>query len=454
MAKKNPESVYEYVETDRIIPNPDNPRKNIGDLQELKDSIKAFGILQNLTVTTESEQEKYVVVCGHRRLAAAQEIGLKAVPCAIVKEMPKKDQIAMMLQENMQRGDLNYQEEAQAFQMMLNLGETIKEIVKKTGLSETKVRHRVKLNELDQDALEKAMARNITINELILLEKIKDTATRNKLLEDIGTNQFEWRVEAAEKEEKKQYATEEIKHMLPDAEFTMNWSQYPEVCSLKYDKVTPAALKSFVEELIEAADEAGAPAQVQLGYNDIYGRIMKMPQREKAEKDTEAEKEYRQRQKRKQELKGMKDRIEERVCRWIGKISEERAKKKEEEALPLAVEWLANGYSDIDSEDVLRIIGREAPENTIEDEYEYNKAWAAACKEEPHRILIVCGLLAMLPSPYAEWWGYNGEYNEESAEGIKAAYKYLHVLGYEAADEELDFVHGASNLYYHSEEEN
>jgi ParB family chromosome partitioning protein len=41
--------MIEYISTDKISPHPDNPRKDLGDLKELKDSIKANGILQNLT---------------------------------------------------------------------------------------------------------------------------------------------------------------------------------------------------------------------------------------------------------------------------------------------------------------------------------------------------------------------------------------------------------------------
>jgi len=38
------------IAPDLIIPHPDNPRKDLGDLTELADSIKINGILQNLTV--------------------------------------------------------------------------------------------------------------------------------------------------------------------------------------------------------------------------------------------------------------------------------------------------------------------------------------------------------------------------------------------------------------------
>lgn len=55
-----------------------------------------------------------------------------------------------MLLENMQRSDLTVYEQAQGFQMMLDLGESISDISEKTGFSETTVRRRVKLLELDQ----------------------------------------------------------------------------------------------------------------------------------------------------------------------------------------------------------------------------------------------------------------------------------------------------------------
>lgn len=38
------------IKTERLHHHPDNPRKNIGDISELVDSIKKNGIMQNLTV--------------------------------------------------------------------------------------------------------------------------------------------------------------------------------------------------------------------------------------------------------------------------------------------------------------------------------------------------------------------------------------------------------------------
>ena len=77
----------QYIEVSKIFPHPDNPRKNLGDIQELSDSIKANGVLQNLTVVPMSNG-RYTVVIGHRRLAAAKKAGLPKVPCVVTEMTP------------------------------------------------------------------------------------------------------------------------------------------------------------------------------------------------------------------------------------------------------------------------------------------------------------------------------------------------------------------------------
>ena len=112
------------IRVDQIDPHPENPRKDLGDLTELAESIKTNGIMQNLTVIP-NNMGRYTVVIGHRRLAAAKLAGLSTVPCAVVYDMDHKTQLSTMLLENMQRSELTYVEQADGFQMMLDLGETV-----------------------------------------------------------------------------------------------------------------------------------------------------------------------------------------------------------------------------------------------------------------------------------------------------------------------------------------
>lgn len=187
-------SKLQMVAVDKLLPHPQNPRKVIGDVTELAESIKANGILQNLTVVPNNDdwddKSDFTVVIGHRRLAAAKQAGLTELPCAIV-EMSEKEQLSTMLTENMQRSDLTVYEEAKGCQLLLDLGDTVAEIAEKTGFSESKIRKRVKLCELDEEAFKESQLRQPTLADYDRLNQIKDIETRNKLLESIGTNNFD-----------------------------------------------------------------------------------------------------------------------------------------------------------------------------------------------------------------------------------------------------------------------
>ena len=94
-----------YISLDELYPHPHNHRKELGDLTELADSIRAKGIMQNLTVIPREEGSGYTVLIGYRRMGAAKLAGLTEVPCVIV-DMSPREQVATMLLENMQRSDL------------------------------------------------------------------------------------------------------------------------------------------------------------------------------------------------------------------------------------------------------------------------------------------------------------------------------------------------------------
>ena len=134
--------------------HPDNPRKDLGDLSEMTESVRVRGILQNLTVVTadadrlSKEDQKsgyhlFWVVIGNRRLEAAAAAGLTELPC-VISDMGHEEQVATMLQENMQRQDLTVYEQAQGFQMMMDLGFNEDQIAERTGFSKATVKRRLK----------------------------------------------------------------------------------------------------------------------------------------------------------------------------------------------------------------------------------------------------------------------------------------------------------------------
>ncbi|MBR2388078.1 MAG: ParB/RepB/Spo0J family partition protein [Clostridia bacterium] len=183
-----------FLSVEKLIPHPKNPRKNLGDLTELADSIKAKGVMQNLTVVPGESDDTYKIVIGHRRHAAAQLAGLEVLPC-VIEEMTENEQVATMLLENIQRSELTVYEQAQGFQMMIDLGETPESIAALTGFSNSTVRRRLKMAELDQKKLKEISsdeARQISICDVDKLSSIKSKKVRNELLSKIGTSNFEY----------------------------------------------------------------------------------------------------------------------------------------------------------------------------------------------------------------------------------------------------------------------
>lgn len=191
-----------------LIPHPQNPRKDLGNLDELTASIKENGIYQNLTVipvneAVPGEEPKYMVVIGHRRLEAAKRAGLQEVPCAIVRGLTETQQLQIMLLENMQRSDLTIYEQAQGFQQLLDFGMDIEDISQQSGFSKRTIRRRLEIAKLDQNKLNKiSSTRQLSLKEFDELAKIKNMEARNEVMEKIGTNDFALAVKRAIDKEK------------------------------------------------------------------------------------------------------------------------------------------------------------------------------------------------------------------------------------------------------------
>lgn len=178
----------------RILPHPDNPRRDLGDLTELSDSIKANGILQNLTVVPHGD--RYRLVIGHRRYAAGMLAGVELFPC-VVSDMDYKQQLSTMLSENMQRADLTVIEQAEAFQMMMDLGASVEAIADMSGFSRTTVKRRVELMKLDRQQLAKKVEQGATLMDLARLEELEDADERNRMLAYLGSHNFDYYMQDA-----------------------------------------------------------------------------------------------------------------------------------------------------------------------------------------------------------------------------------------------------------------
>jgi ParB family chromosome partitioning protein len=131
-----------------LTPNPLNPRGPVApeDVEDLAASIRAQGILQPLLVTPDG-----VVVAGHRRLAAARLAGLDAVP-AIARPVGEREQLELMLVENLQRRALSPLQEARAFRRLLDAGLTQADVARRVGVPAATVHERLLILRLVPEA--------------------------------------------------------------------------------------------------------------------------------------------------------------------------------------------------------------------------------------------------------------------------------------------------------------
>src|SRR5262249_24202580 len=98
-----------YMDLDRIVPDPNQPRKEFGQdaIDRLAESFKKYGQLQPIRVRWEAGLAKWVVISGERRYRAALQAGLEQVACIFVEdELTPPEILQEQMIENCLREDL------------------------------------------------------------------------------------------------------------------------------------------------------------------------------------------------------------------------------------------------------------------------------------------------------------------------------------------------------------
>jgi len=187
-----------FIEVDKIILNPFQPRSNIGEetLRELAASIREFGILQPLVVLKVEEDSElgttvtYQLIAGQRRLMAAKMLGFPTVPVMIRAPGKRTETLEIAIVENIQRQDLNAVETARAYARLSDeFGMTQREIAQRLGKSREAIANALRLLSLSgevQDALAKGA---INESQARLLMSVQDPAAQQELFRQlVGEN--------------------------------------------------------------------------------------------------------------------------------------------------------------------------------------------------------------------------------------------------------------------------
>mgnify|MGYP000672892061 CR=1 FL=1 len=438
------------IEISRIHPHYNNPRKELGDLTELAESIKKTGILQNLTVvpwfssTTgvgaddpkQQEEMGYIAVIGHRRLAAAKLAGLKEVPC-VISNMSYNEQIATMLLENMQRNDLTLYEQAEGFQMMLDLGESVSDISEKTGLSTTTVRRRVKLLDLDKEKFRQSVERGATLSDYIELEKIEDVDLKNSVLEAIGTSDFKWKLQSAIDKEQANKNREVL-----IAELAKFAKPVDDTAGLRYIRgyyEYELRKKNFT---VEKRDDAES---VEYFYIVANGDVVLYKKQDDVSQNDE--KPNTESIRRHKELKAITKRAYKLRSDFVKEISNAVAKKNLTTIIEYNMAHIIWSFHSClpDIEDYTDFIG-ENP--IIKDAAKEDDIMAAFIKNkiaaEPEKSLLNVTWL-MLDNEYETYYDWNEQYRCNKQ--LDLTYELLEKLGYEISEEELALKNGTHELF-------
>jgi len=141
-----------YINPRNIKANPYQPRKDFNEkaINDLKDSIRKYGILQPLIVT-QTMAGGYELVAGERRLRAALELNLKSVP-VIARTARDLEKLELSLIENIQREDLNPIERAKAYKQMIdNFGLTQEQAASRLGVARSSLNNSLRLLSLSSE---------------------------------------------------------------------------------------------------------------------------------------------------------------------------------------------------------------------------------------------------------------------------------------------------------------
>jgi len=161
-------SIGRMIPIDKIRPNPDQPRKNIGDVRELADSIREKGVLEPLLVRYVPREDTYYIISGERRYHASRTAGLHELPC-IEKIADDAETLELALIENLQRKDLTPFEEADGLQRLADhFDYTHDDIAKKIGRARSSVTETMTLRVIPDDVRRACIEKGIASKSLLL----------------------------------------------------------------------------------------------------------------------------------------------------------------------------------------------------------------------------------------------------------------------------------------------
>ena len=176
------------IRVESIFPNTYQPRKffNEDALNELSQSIKEHGIIQPITVRRIGDN--FELVAGERRWRAARMANFDSVPCNVV-DITDTESAELALLENLQREDLNFMEEAEAYYNLINDHRfTQEELAKRMGKKQSTIANKLRLLKLSSKVRLLCLENNLTERHARALLSLPNEELQLKVVDKVIKN--------------------------------------------------------------------------------------------------------------------------------------------------------------------------------------------------------------------------------------------------------------------------
>lgn len=163
-----PKQSLQRIPLDRLVSHDHNRALNQARVDEMADSIQEHGILTPLIITEHlTDFNRWLILDGHHRAAAAQQLGMSLVLCVIRHGLDEDqdEQLIVMLVGNCQRQEMSAMDRAELFGVLRRSGLSIADIAKRSGLSEGWVSDSLSLLELDGDTRDRVRAGDVGVGQ-------------------------------------------------------------------------------------------------------------------------------------------------------------------------------------------------------------------------------------------------------------------------------------------------
>jgi ParB family chromosome partitioning protein len=214
-------AIGRMIGIDRLEPNPNQPRTEIGELEDLISSIKEKGVLEPLLVRPSQVGGRYMIISGERRFRAAREAGLREVPC-IEMDVDDREVAEIALIENLQRKDLTAFEEAEGLHALVERFDyTHEDVAKQIGKSRSSVTEALTIATIPSEIRTECLRSDITSKSLLLqIARQPDRDTMREFVRKVATQGLT-RDEARKVRPKKQTRSQPYVYRVPTRDFTL-----------------------------------------------------------------------------------------------------------------------------------------------------------------------------------------------------------------------------------------